>query len=89
MSALLDKKEQTIDAIINEKKAIEVERNCLQQQVDNLKQQCHNLSPFATNISHKGENETELMIRLCEKDDQLQQFTTEIAEKVEEITYVF
>uniref|UniRef100_A0A0R3RXE0 Uncharacterized protein n=1 Tax=Elaeophora elaphi TaxID=1147741 RepID=A0A0R3RXE0_9BILA len=86
MSALLDQKEETINAIINERNAIEAERNSLKQQVDTLKQRCHSLPSTEMELSNEGQNSTELMVRLCEKEDLLQQFTTEIAEKVQEIT---
>ncbi|KAM3728086.1 Adventurous-gliding motility protein [Dirofilaria immitis] len=86
MSALLDKKEETINTIINEKNAIAVERNALEQQVVNLKQRCHSLSPLGLEATVEEQNATELMVRLCEKEDQLQQVTTEIAEKAQEIT---
>ncbi|OZC08018.1 hypothetical protein X798_05014 [Onchocerca flexuosa] len=86
MSTLLDQREATINAIINEKNAIAVERDALEQQVVNLKQRCHSFSPLGMEARAEDQNATELMVRLCEKEDQLQQVTTEIAEKAEEIT---
>ncbi|CAG9533825.1 unnamed protein product [Cercopithifilaria johnstoni] len=82
MSTLLDQKEQIINAIINEKNAIAVERNSLEQQMNNLKQRCYT---FGIEPLNEGQSVTELMVRLCEKEDLLQQFTTQIAEKVQEI----
>uniref|UniRef100_A0A915Q4C3 AMP-activated protein kinase glycogen-binding domain-containing protein n=1 Tax=Setaria digitata TaxID=48799 RepID=A0A915Q4C3_9BILA len=89
MSLLLDEKEQTIKTITNEKNAIALERDALKEQVDNLKQRYISLSPFAVNeaeVLKEDQNVTELMVRLCEKENQLQQITTEMTEKVQEIT---
>ncbi|VDK85683.1 unnamed protein product [Litomosoides sigmodontis] len=82
MSALLEQKERIIDAITQEKNAIAVESNSLEQQIDNLKHQCQTAPSFASN---EGQNATELMVRLCERENLLQHLTTEIAEKMQEI----
>lgn len=49
MLALLEQKERIINAIANEKDAIAVESNSLEQQIDSLKDQCQTVLSFGIN----------------------------------------